>query len=60
MKKQLVKVTGVQECLIFLQCDKREPSVIRIAPAPLYCSFYDVYRFMKYLEDALQAAYAAE
>ncbi|XP_064597186.1 kynureninase-like isoform X2 [Liolophura sinensis] len=41
-------------------CDKREPSVIRIAPAPLYCSFYDVHRFMKYLEDALQAAYAAE
>ncbi|KAL5015360.1 hypothetical protein ScPMuIL_009630 [Solemya velum] len=37
-------------------CDERKPSVIRVAPAPLYCSFHDVYRFVQYLEDALAAA----
>ncbi|GFR81651.1 kynureninase [Elysia marginata] len=37
-------------------CDKRLPRVIRIAPAPLYCSFLDVHRFMDRLQDALKAA----
>lgn len=41
---------------VLLQCDERKPSVIRVAPAPLYCSFYDVYRFVQYLEDALGSA----
>ena len=30
--------------------------MIRVAPAPLYCSFEDVHRFMKYLDEALHAA----
>jgi kynureninase len=34
--------------------DWREPNVIRIAPAPLYNSFEDCYRFGKYLEAAIQ------
>ncbi|MBX3359605.1 MAG: kynureninase [Phycisphaeraceae bacterium] len=34
-------------------CDFREPNVIRAAPAPLYCSFHDVWRFGKALESAL-------
>ncbi|KAK3800037.1 hypothetical protein RRG08_029759 [Elysia crispata] len=37
-------------------CDKRLPRVIRIAPAPIYCSFLDVHRFMNQLRDALKAA----
>lgn len=34
--------------------DWREPNVIRIAPAPLYNSFEDCFRFGKYLEQAIQ------
>lgn len=33
--------------------DWREPDVIRIAPAPLYNSFKDVYRFVNILKEAL-------
>ena len=36
--------------------DWREPNVIRIAPAPLYNSFTDVYQFCRILQDALQEA----
>ncbi|MFT5778761.1 MAG: kynureninase [Crocinitomicaceae bacterium] len=34
--------------------DWREPNVIRIAPAPLYNSFEDCYRFGQYLQDSIQ------
>jgi len=34
--------------------DWREPDVIRIAPAPLYNSFQDVYRFVEILREALE------
>ncbi|XP_050393721.1 kynureninase [Patella vulgata] len=37
-------------------CDKRYPRVIRISPVPIFCSFQDVHRFMKYLYDSIQAA----
>jgi kynureninase len=33
--------------------DWREPNVIRIAPAPLYNSFEDCYRFAQFLEQAI-------
>jgi kynureninase len=33
--------------------DWREPNVIRIAPAPLYNSYEDCWRFAQYLEQAI-------
>lgn len=35
-------------------CDWREPDVIRVAPAPLYNSFSDVWQFVEELETALK------
>eukprot|EP00940_MAST-03C_sp_MAST-3C-sp2_P002492 g2492.t1 len=37
-------------------CDFREPDVMRIAPAPLYNSFSDVYNFVRILKDAVDHA----
>ena len=35
--------------------DWREPNVIRLAPAPFYCSFEDVYRFGQILKEGIQS-----
>jgi kynureninase len=36
--------------------DERRPDVIRVAPAPLYNTFFDVWRFMSVFEKALKVA----
>jgi kynureninase len=32
-----------------VKCDFREPNVIRVAPAPLYNEFHEVWRFAQIL-----------
>jgi len=32
-----------------VKCDFREPNVIRVAPAPLYNTFHEVWRFAQIL-----------
>jgi kynureninase len=39
-------------------CDSRQPDVIRVAPAPLYCSFEDVFEFGQILDNLVNAATA--
>lgn len=34
--------------------DWREPNVIRLAPAPFYCSYQDMYRFGRILEEGIR------
>jgi kynureninase len=34
-----------------VKCDFREPNVIRAAPAPLYNTFHEVWRFAKILTE---------
>jgi kynureninase len=34
-------------------CDKRQPNVVRVAPAPLYNTFTEVWKFVEVLKGAL-------
>ena len=39
--------------------DERKPDVLRVAPAPLYNSFHDIYRFIAIFHDACHLAVAS-
>ncbi|XP_069473490.1 kynureninase [Ambystoma mexicanum] len=59
---QLTLVFSVPIKVIFTElekrgvvCDMREPDGIRVAPAPMYNSFHDVYRFIEILRSFLDA-----
>ncbi|KAK4501777.1 hypothetical protein PRZ48_007586 [Zasmidium cellare] len=41
-------------------CDKRKPGCIRVAPAPLYNTFSDVFRFMETFEGAVRPKVATQ
>jgi kynureninase len=41
-------------CNVGIVCDERKPNVIRVAPAPLYNTFQDVWIFVNELKKALQ------
>lgn len=43
------KAIHAQMMEVGIICDYREPGVIRLAPAPLYCSYMDVFRFYEVL-----------
>jgi kynureninase len=52
-----LRVAGGRELLGRLEeasivCDFREPNVLRVAPAPLYNTFHDVWRFVETLRTA--------
>ena len=42
-------------CELDVTGDWREPNVIRVAPAPLYSSYTDVFEFAERLTEALDA-----
>lgn len=35
-------------------CDQRKPDVIRVAPVPMYCTFSDVWKFVRIFREALK------
>lgn len=51
-----LSLNELQHCESVVQCDMREPSVLRVAPVPLYNSFRDVHRFVEVLGSALAAS----
>jgi kynureninase len=53
-KKPLKRVFAALEAKGVI-CDLREPDVLRVAPAPLYNSFEDVFNFAAILRDALDS-----
>lgn len=45
--KKLIEIFKANDIMV----DFREPDIVRVAPAPLYCCFQDVYRFTKFLSE---------
>lgn len=56
LREGLLDIVGREFEDAGIVCDQRKPDVIRVAPVPLYCTFMEVWKFMRVLRRALKSS----